>query len=397
MKHTTSWIPRGIIQWILTILTLVVFSIIGIISYYILNPSDMDKLMSSLAWATALFPVSLLIVTLFIIVLLILAFWKKAKIAQVILVPLSLLLIFLTVQPITSMLSYANSKDATVSLSSHFFNSQTISTKPMENVVYGKTTDGIELKMDVWPAKETSKNKLKPAVVLVHGGGWVSGDKGEAPHWKQWLNDLGYTVFDVQYRMPPQAGWKDEVADIKSALGWVLQNADTYQIDPNKINVMGESAGGNLAMLAAYSMGEEQLPASTNVPEVHVNSVINMYGPADMTMFYNDNPSTNYVHGVMKEYIGGTVSQFAERYKLLSPINYIQDNTPPTITLLGTGDRIVPVEQGEMLDKELTVKNVAHEFYLLPDVDHGFDINPGSLSTQFAKEKVTIFLQRYNK
>ncbi len=50
-----------------------------------------------------------------------------------------------------------------------------------------------------------------------------------------------------------------------------------------------------------------------------------------------------------------------------------------------------------MLDKELTVKNVAHEFYLLPDVDHGFDINPGSLSTQFAKEKVTAFLQRYNK
>lgn len=81
-----------------------------------------------------------------------------------------------------------------------------------------------------------------------------------------------------------------------------------------------------------------------------------MYGPADMTMFYNDNPSTNYVHGVMKEYIGGTVSQFPERYKLLSPINYIEDNTPPTITLLGTGDRIVPVEQGEMLDKELTVK-----------------------------------------
>ncbi|PEQ03278.1 lipase [Bacillus wiedmannii] len=397
MKHTTSWIPRGIIQWILTILTLIAFPIIGIISYYILNPSDMDKLMSSLAWATALFPVSLLIVTLFIIVLLILAFWKKAKIAQVILVPFSLLLIFLTVQPITSMLSYANSKDATVSLSSHFFNSQTISTNPMENVVYGKTTDGIELKMDVWPAKETSKNKLKPAVVLVHGGGWVSGDKGEASHWKQWLNDLGYTVFDVQYRMPPQAGWKDEVADIKSALGWVLQNADTYQIDPNKINVMGESAGGNLAMLAAYSMGEEQLPASTNVPEVHVNSVINMYGPADMTMFYNDNPSTNYVHGVMEEYIGGTVSQFPERYKLLSPINYIQDNTPPTITLLGTGDRIVPVEQGEMLDKELTMKNVAHEFYLLPDVDHGFDINPGSLSTQFAKERVTAFLQRYNK
>ena len=397
MKHTTSWIPRGIIQWILTILTLIAFPIIGIISYYILNPSDMDKLMSSLAWATALFPVSLLIVTLFIIVLLILAFWKKAKIAQVILVPFSLLLIFLTVQPITSMLSYANSKDATVSLSSHFFNSQTISTNPMENVVYGKTTDGVELKLDVWSAKINSEKKMNPAIVLVHGGGWVSGDKGQTTYWNQLMNDLGYTVFDVQYRMPPNAKWKDEVGDIKSALGWVLENADTYQIDPEKINLMGQSAGGNLAMLAAYSMGDKQLPASTNVPEVSINSVVNMYGPADMTLFYKDSPSIEYVRGVMEEYIGGSPSQFADRYKTLSPIDYIQENSPPTITLLGTGDRIVPIEQGQVLDKELTLKNVAHEFYLLPDVDHGFDINPGSLSTQFARKKVTAFLQRYNK
>ncbi|MGG3283794.1 alpha/beta hydrolase fold domain-containing protein [Paenibacillus solani] len=295
------------------------------------------------------------------------------------------------------MLSYAKSENTSVSLSSHFFNKQDISTEPMQNIVYGKATDGVELKLDVWPAKENSKNTLKPAIVLVHGGGWVSGDKGEVPHWNQWLNDLGYTVFDVRYRMPPHAGWKDEVGDIKSALGWVLENADTYKINPQKINLMGQSAGGNLAMLAAYSMGNTQLPPSTNVPEVHVNSVINLYGPADMTLLYKNSTSIDYVQGVMEQYIGDSPSQFSDRYKILSPINYIQGNTPPTITLLGTGDRIVPVEQGEILDKELAVKGVDHEFYLLPKVDHAFDINPGSLSTQFAREKVTAFLQRYNK
>lgn len=395
MKLTASWRPKGLIQWLMTIITLVASPIIGMISYYILIPSDMDKLMSLLAWSTALFPLYLLIITLLIIVLTILAVWKKAMIAQMILVPLSLLLIFLTVQPVTSMMSYTKSKDTTVSLRSHFFNSQEISTKPIENIVYGKTKDGIELKLDIWPAKDTSK--LKPAVVQVHGGGWVSGDKGQVPHWNQWLNDLGYTVFDVQYRLSPQAEWKDEVGDVKSALGWVLQNADSYQIDPKRINIMGESAGGNLAMLAAYSMGDANLPASTQVPEVHINSVVNMYGPADISLLYKNSPSINYVQGVLKEYIGGSPLEFSDRYQLLSPIHYIEENSPPTITLLGTGDRIVPVEQGEVLDKKLNEKDVVHEFYLLPGVDHAFDINPGTLSTQFARENVTIFLQRYNK
>lgn len=351
--------------------------------------------MSLLAWSTSSFPLFLLIITLFLVVFTTLAVWKKARIAQLILVPLSLLLIFLTVQPIASMLDYAKSQDTAVSLRSHFTYSQDLSTKPIENVVYGKTMDGFELKLDIWPAKDTSK--LKPAVVLVHGGGWVSGDKGEAPHWNQWLNDLGYTVFDVQYRLSPQAEWKNEVGDIKSALGWVLQNAGTYQIDPKRINLMGQSAGGNLAMLAAYSMGDAMLPASTHVPEVHVNSVVNMYGPADMPLFYKNSHSIHYVQDVMKKYIGGSPSRFSDRYQILSPIHYIEEHSPPTITLLGTGDRIVPVEQGEVLDEKLKEKGVVSEFYLLPEVDHGFDVNPGTLSTQFAREKVTAFLLRYNK
>lgn len=396
-QKTLSWRPRGFFQWLLTILAVIALPITVMIAYYLLNPINVSNIMSGLAWSASLFPMVLLTTTLVMIVLLVLAFWKKALIARTILIPILLLLIFLIVQPITSMLSYAKSEKVSVSLSSHFSIKKDISSKPIQDVVYGKTTDGVELKLDVWPAKEESADTLKPAIVKVHGGGWVGGDKSENPALNQWLNELGYTIFDVQYRMPPHAGWKDEVGDVKSALGWVLDNADTYKIDPQKINLMGESAGGNLAMLAAYSMGNAQLPPSTNVPNVPINSVINLYGPADMTTFYKSNPSPDYVQDVTKQYIGGSPSQFSDRYKILSPINYIQESTPPTITFLGTSDRIVPEEQAEILNKALALNGVAHEFYLLPEADHGFDTNPGSLSTQFAREQVKAFLQKYNK
>ncbi|MGE7675956.1 alpha/beta hydrolase fold domain-containing protein [Lysinibacillus sp. NPDC094403] len=397
LKQLTSWRPRGFIQWLLTVLAVVTFSFIFILTYYIWNPVGLPNIMSLLGAIALVMPTFLLSINVVVLILLGLAVWKKALIAWSILIPLVLLLSFLTVEPIIKMLNYAKNENVSISLSSHFFGKTEITSKFTQDVVYGTTPDGVELKLDVWPAHGDSKESLHPAVVKVHGGGWVSGNRGNTPNWNQWLSELGYTVFDVEYRMPPHAGWKDEVADVKSAIGWIAEHADAYNIDPEKINLMGDSAGGNLAMLAAYSMGDIKLPPSTNVPSVHVNSVINLYGPVDMTEFYKNDPSPDYVQSVMEQYIGGTPSQFPDRYKILSPISYIQENTPPTITLLGTSDRIVPEEQAEILNRKLKENNVPHELYLLPRADHVFDAVPDSLSAQFAYEKVKAFLQKNNK
>lgn len=397
-EQQTLWRPRGFMQWLLTILAVIVFSFISIITYYIWNPSGLPKIMSGLGMVALIKPNVLLSILVVVLILLGLAVWRKALIARMILAPLVLLLIFQIVEPIIKMSNYAKNEDVAVSLSSHFFGKTEITSKITKDVVFGTTPDGIELKLDVWPAHEDSKKSpLHPAVVKVHGGGWVEGTRGNDPNWNQRLSELGYTVFDVEYRMPPQGGWKDEVADVKSAIGWIAEHADTYNIDPTKINLLGDSAGGNLAMLASYSMGDTKLPPSTNVPSVHVNSVVNIYGPADMTAFYKNNPSPNYVRDVMKTYIGGTPSQFPDRYKILSPISYIQENTPPTITVLGTSDRIVPIEQAEILDRKLKENNVFHEFYLIPRADHLFDTVRTSLSAQFAYEKVEAFLEKNNK
>src|SRR5262249_51522072 len=148
-------------------------------------------------------------------------------------------------------------------------------------------------------------------------------------------NALGYEVFDVEYRMSPPVRWLDEVGDVKSALGWLAAHATELHVDTRRISVMGGSAGGNLSMLAAYAAGDPQLAPSTDVAPVAIRSVINIYGPTDMTLLYRTCKSPDYVRPLMAAYIGGTPDEFPDRYQTLSPLRYITAQAPPTITIIG--------------------------------------------------------------
>jgi acetyl esterase/lipase len=263
------------------------------------------------------------------------------------------------------------------------------------SVVYATTSDGTKLKLDVWRADGAGTGALHPAVVRVHGGAWIGGTRSDLPDWDRWLNRLGYDVFDVDYRLPPPARWSDEVGDVKCALGWLASHADNYHVDPARISVMGYSAGGNLALLAAYSMGDPRLPASCSTSTVTVRSAVNLYGPADLTLIYRSSGSARYVDDVLERYIGGTPSEYPGRYRALSPLSHVNASTPPTITVLGERDRIVPAAQAHVLDRALTAAGVAHETLLMPGQDHGFDANWSGLGTQFARARIRAFLERY--
>ena len=231
--------------------------------------------------------------------------------------------------------------------------------------------------------------------MFVHGGGWVLGNRSGRPDWNRWLNQLGYEVFDVEYRMPPPERWQDEIGDVKAAVGWVAAHADDYKVDPARITMMGESAGGNLALLAAYSMGDPQLPPSTDVAPVAIRSVVDLYGPTELAMLYGSSASRHFVQTVEAKYIGGTPEKFPERYRVLSPLYHISAQTPPTIAFHGASDRVVPLDQATTLDQALSKAGVAHETYILPGNDHGFDVNWGGFGTQIARAKIQDFLQRH--
>ena len=395
---TIGGLPVGPLRWLLTILAVVFIAATLAVGFYIVNPCNIDAGPSAAARKTLIFPLRALVVSLVAGLLAAIACWGRARLAATGFVLVAVLATATTGFSIARMWPLAIEQNVAVSLISHFGMNKHASVLPSRvsrDVVYGHAADGTELALDVWPATTPTQNTRRPAFIRLHGGAWVHGAKSDLPNWNTWLNELGYVVFDVEYRMPPPVRWKEEIGDVKCALGWVVGNAEKYGIDASRISIMGYSAGANLAMLAAYSANSAALPPSCAAPRVQIKSVVNLYGFSDLALAHENSLSPTYLRDALRRYVGGPVSEFPDRYKLLSPTAYISAKAPPTITFLGLSDRIIAREQVERLDQALQLAGVSHETYMLPGADHGFDENWGAMSTEFARQMVKRFLEQY--
>ena len=344
------------------------------------------------------FPLHILLLTLVAVILWRVGARRGARGAQVLFGFTALLTFVMAVLPAWSNWREARRLSVPLSLQEYLVNFRRWNTgAPVKDrtVVFGTASDGSKLDLDVWGTGQGTTGPLRPAILMVHGGGWKFGTRSSTPRWNLWLNELGYEVFDVEYRMPPPVRWLEEVGDVKAALGWISAHAAEYHVDPARISIMGGSAGGNLAMLAAYSVNDSTLPPSLDVPRVAVKTVVNFYGPSDMTLIYRECPSRD-VPPAMEEYIGGSPEQVPERYRALSPITHVGAGTPPTITFLGTLDRLVLENQATLLDEAMKKAGTSHELYLLPANDHAFDLNWGGFATQIARAKIRDFLRKYD-
>jgi acetyl esterase/lipase len=389
------WRPRGLAAWALTVVACPLALIATACFAYTLRPGEYD----GLGWlgSTALvFPLQFLALSVLGAGLAVLAWRFGALVPASAFALVAALTAATALWPSIALWQRARQDHVSLSLGAALIPRLNSGGPALEgSVVYATAADGTRLKLDVWRADSAATGAQHPAVVRVHGGAWIQGTRSDLSDWDRWLNRLGYDVFDIDYRMPPPARWREEVGDVKCALGWVAAHAGTYHVDPKRISVMGYSAGGNLALLAAYSMGDPRLPASCSTSTVTVRSAVNLYGPPDLSLIYRSSGSTDYIDNVLGRYIGGTPSEYPGRYRSLSPLTHVSASTPPTITVLGERDRLVPTNQAHVLDRALSDAGVAHETLLLPGQDHGFDANWSGLGTQFARARVRAFLERY--
>ena len=375
-------------QWTLTVLACPLTVITLALAVYFLDPADGTSLPHDLGARALSFSLHLLVLSIVALGLGLLAWRVRAQLAASVFVLVVILSSFLALWPSIAMWQLASKENVPLSLGTYLaYAAHRDNGGPQveRTLVYGTAADGTKLVLDIW-LSDVATTGSSSAVVKVHGGGWTGGNRSQGIDWNKWLNQLGYQVFDVEYRMPPPERWKGEVGDVKCALGWVAANAPKYQINPTRISIMGFSAGGNLAMLAAYSMGDPRLPPSCDVSPVSVKSVINLYGPADLTLLYDSSGSLSNVQNVMKQYIGGPPTQHPDRYRAVSPLSYVGANT---------SDHIVPVDQARSLDQALAQAGVTHETYLLPGNDHGFEVNWGGFGAQFAREEIKAFLEEH--
>jgi acetyl esterase/lipase len=233
-----------------------------------------------------------------------------------------------------------------------------------------------------------------PFVVVVHSGAWRSGDKGEVRHVSRALARAGHVVVDVRYRLAPLNRFPASVADVKCLLGRLRERAAEFAIDPRRGALLGRSAGGEVALVAAYSAVDPRLPPACAVEDAPVSSVVSIYGPTDLTWGYANVIRPDVVQGthVLELYLGGPPSSAPEAYRLASAITWVDRPLPRSLLIHGTGDRLVSVENARRLARALRDAGRPVEVLEIPLADHGFDHHAGGVADQLAQHAIVRFL-----
>lgn len=388
--------PRSALEWILTILAILLLVVLLRMAYYVYYPISWDG-PGMYGVAALYFPFGFLYLGLIGIIAL---FWANRRGWRIFtgLMYLSVVIAwYLFFWPVMSLYKRAESLNVPLDMKAALWPAANQGdTTHRQTLQYGKSADSSALLLDYWPVAATSSDTLHPVILKIHGGGWVAGSRRDLTGWNSFFNSLGYIVFDVDYTMKGGALWKQEIADLQCALQWVRGQAKQYHIDTSRISVMGYSAGAHLAMMVGYLGADSVLASPCAEPPVPIKTVINFYGPTDLVLAYNTTGSPQYSHQVMGEYLGGQLAEYPDRYKLLSPITHMRAGGPPMICFYPEKDRIVPMNQGRVLDTVLSNVFVKHELYFMPGSDHGFDANWSNLGTQIARDKIRSFLQRFD-
>ncbi|MGC4129364.1 MAG: alpha/beta hydrolase [Bergeyella sp.] len=229
------------------------------------------------------------------------------------------------------------------------------------NIVYTKI-DNWEGKLDLYYPSD--KKVPTPLVINIHGGGWNHGSKESQTGFGSFFKK-GIAVANIEYRLESQGKAPAAVEDTKCALNYLIQNAEKFNIDTDKIIIMGSSAGAHLAMMAGFSGHNSVFDKNCpNEKKVKIFAVINKYGISDLAV----PEMTKYKSA--RNWLGDNVDDMSF-VKSVSPLYYVNEKTPPTFIVHGNKDSIVPYSQSEELYKKLRSYGVKTEFITVENGGHG--------------------------
>jgi acetyl esterase/lipase len=250
-----------------------------------------------------------------------------------------------------------------------------------ETIQYAEA-DSQALLIDLYKSKDQSSKS--PCIIVVHGGAWEGGDSRQLPALNSYLADKGYSVAAITYRLAPKHIAPAASDDVKKAIAFLKKNAEKFNIDSNKLVLLGRSAGGQVALVAAYTLND---PC--------IKGMIAFYTPADMVWGYSlpGNPLVMDSRRVLRNYLGGPYEKVPENYEKATAINFVNAHTPPTLMLAGQKDELVAYEHNIRLKKILDKYGIKNTIVTLPWATHGFDYNFSGPGAQISTYSIEYFLK----
>jgi len=229
----------------------------------------------------------------------------------------------------------------------------------MLNVSYGTNT---QQKMDVYlPATRTAT--ATKVMIMIHGGGWNTGDKADFNEYVDSLKkrEPTFAIFNLNYRLANTTDlFPAQELDVKAAVEFIYSKRSEYKIS-DKFVLVGASAGAHLALLQGYKYSTPVKP----------KAIIDFFGPTELISMYN-NPPNPLVQPTLLAVTGGTPTTSNTIYTQSSPINFISAQSPPTMIFHGGIDIVVSPSQSVLLDTKLQTAGVIHQYSFYPTEGHGW-------------------------
>jgi len=244
------------------------------------------------------------------------------------------------------------------------------------------TADGVALKLDLYLPQRFDERPV-PVVLYVHGGGWQEGDK-------TWISRIlpaerlvarGYAVAAINYRLAPRSHWPAQIADAKCAVRFLRAQAARYQLDPERIGVWGESAGGHLAALLGLAGPAAGLEGTGGYAgqSSRVAAVVDMCGPTDFGSLPLDLPNRLLAQVLLGTQPGPAL------LRQVSPISYVAPGAPPFLILQGAKDTLVAPDQSHRLYNALRAAGAPATLVLVQNAGHVFAPVGGPISPTIAQ------------
>lgn len=243
----------------------------------------------------------------------------------------------------------------------------------VRDIVYREVA-GKSLKLDVAMSANSGVNR--PAIMQIHGGAWIIGDKRE----QGWplighLAANGWVCFNVNYRLSPAATWPDHLVDLKYALKWIREHSDEYGVDRGFIAVTGGSAGGHLTAMMALTANDPEYQRGFEDADTSLQAAVPIYGVYDFTNRLGTMLPRFRTQMLEPMIMKAFFDKEPEKFRRASPIDRVQPDAPPFLVVHGDRDTLAPVEDARLFVERLRATSHAPVMYTeLRGAQHAFDI-----------------------